>query len=114
MADLRAIAAELDAYRRAHGDYPPAANDGALRLSSGWLPAFARKDAWRSKLRYERLPAGGYAITSAQKDGKFEHRSASAYEQGATRYFDCDIVFVNGAFIRSPEGLPSAREGSTP
>ena len=107
MADFRTIASELETYRREHRDYPAASTDGTLRrLSRAWLPAFPYEDPWGNKLRYERLPGGGYAISSAQKDGKFEQPSPSAYAEGVTRYFDCDIVFVDGSFVRSPENLP--------
>ena len=81
--------------------------------STGTFPSTlpeSKKDGWDGALRYECLPkddrpCGGYAITSAGKDLKFEHDSASEYTGGAVSQFDCDIIFANGSFYRYPEGV---------
>ena len=49
---------------------------------------------------YSPAAGSGYTIRSAGKDGITEGSPSG----GATKSFDCDIMFVNGQFVQWPEG----------
>lgn len=97
VVEMNAIARDLEVQAGTTGSYPGELSE-------------RKQDAWKRELRYECLaegdrPCGGYAISSAGKDGRFEHESAAQYPKGSTTKFDCDIVLVNGAFVQAPVGV---------
>jgi len=96
IAEIRIAAQQAETHAADHGTYPKTLDLGA-------------RDAWKHPLRYECIEAGGkcagYAITSAGKDGRFEHQSAAEYAQGEANLFDCDIVYANGSFVQYPRGV---------
>lgn len=96
MADIRVIALEVERQAVSNNAYPATID--------------AKVDGWGHPLRYECIaadenPCGGYAITSAGKDGRFEHDSAQEYPSGGVSDFDCDIVYANASFVQYPEGV---------
>jgi len=70
-ADLRVIAAGLDAYRRERGGYPNAENLRALVdfLSPGFIPEVIREDPWNGPYAF-RLVGDGYELSSNGPDMK--------------------------------------------
>jgi hypothetical protein len=71
-----------------------------------YLGTLPRNDGWGNELRYRCSDDActGYAITSSGADRVYEHVLAREYEGGTTSSFDEDIVFVDGKFVRYPEG----------
>ncbi|HKV42385.1 MAG TPA: type II secretion system protein GspG [Blastocatellia bacterium] len=70
-ADLRTIAAGLEAFRRERGFYVLANNSGALidNLSPRYIGSVLRLDAWSREFAYAGT-AGSYRLASAGPDGK--------------------------------------------
>jgi len=112
MADMRTIAAAVEAFRAEHKYYPAAPSLTALRplLEPTYLRSMPGVDAWRNAFRYEawsdrgdeRPRAQHYAIASAGNDRNFEQPSLRSYQVHATESFASDIVFRDGAFISYP------------
>lgn len=97
MAEIRTLAAEVERKAVETGAYPS-------------TPPASAHDGWGTALRYECIaeedrPCAGYVIASAGKDKTFEHDSLQQYTPGETDQFDCDIVFANGSFVQTPEGV---------
>ena len=113
MADLRTIAAALEARAMDVNEYPLAASIDALtaKLAPTYVKEVPLHDGWSNAWRYAAWKADPkspgldtYIIISAGKDGLFEQVDPKSYKQKATTNFDCDIVFSNGAFVQSREG----------
>lgn len=110
MADMRTIAAAVEAYATDKNAYPPATT--ASELSSALVPTYMAKvpalDGWGMPIKYECWPEGAcvnYAIGSAGGDKVFELQSLHEYAPDTkTTDFDEDIVFSNGKFVQYPEG----------
>lgn len=104
MADIRTIAVAVEAYAEDNRKYPEAQNVAELvpLLEPEYVSNLPTHDGWTHELRYRPLPEG-YAIGSAGNDGKFDRDLTQYSEPIATRNFDCDIVFANGAFLQYPE-----------
>jgi type II secretory pathway pseudopilin PulG len=110
LADIRSIATSLQAYAEEKDSYPPG-NIGDLQgaLVPTYTRSLPRIDAWTHELKYEQQ-ANGFALGSPGKDGTFDRGSLLEYTHGTTDHFDCDIVFVNGAFVQYPQGLVAGGE----
>jgi general secretion pathway protein G len=109
MSEMRAIGVALEAYAGDNKGYPKATNIEELRplLEPKYIESLPSKDGWRREFRYDLLPGGIslYALSSAGKDGVFEHELGQRYEGGTTTDFDNDIVYSAGAFVTYPEAL---------
>lgn len=113
MADVRTIAAAVEAYATDNNRYPEAA--GVSELNTHLVPKYLQVvptvDGWGHPFRYQAWSSGGrtadsYAVGSAGKDGQFEHDSLRDYaDPGATTNFNNDLIFSNGSFVRYPEGV---------
>lgn len=108
MADIRTVAAALEAYGMDHEreQYPPGTSVEELRshLQPTYVKALPALDGWGTAMRYAPLSERGYVIVSAGKDKTFQSEPEQ-YTPGATSNFDCDIVFANGSFVQHPEGI---------
>ena len=110
MADIRTIAVGSESYATDHeGAYPK----DLSALEPQYLKSVSRTDGWGHPFKYECWSKDGssdkcdaYGIGSAGKDGVWEHQTLHEYEgpNQATAKFDSDIVYINGAFVESPEG----------
>jgi len=112
MADIRSVAAGVEAYAVDHDHYPLVCDFDELVpvLRPVYLRDMPRTDGWEQPLRYDCLKDEdewivGYGIHSAGKDGRFEFDGLEEYAGGATRDFDCDILFLDGEFYQYPDGL---------
>jgi type II secretion system protein G len=74
----------------------------AAQLAPTYIKSVPRWDGWNYEYRYM-TDAGGanYVVQSPGRNGTFSDTVAP----GATRRFDCDIVYSNGAFVQYPDGL---------
>jgi general secretion pathway protein G len=112
MADMRSVAAAVEAYATDNNKYPPASSYAA-ELEPVLMPTYIKQlpklDGWGTAIRYECWPAEEcreYAVGSAGGDKNFEHQSLKEYAAGTkTSDFDCDLVFANGKFVQYPEGV---------
>lgn len=70
-SDLGALAAGIEAFRRARGFYPDVEGGRALvdHLSPSFLPSVIREDPWNSSYDYRRTSAG-FEVESPGPDGK--------------------------------------------
>jgi type II secretory pathway pseudopilin PulG len=103
MADMKAIAADIEQYRQSNGSLPKGITVAEIADA---IHTNVKLDAWGNALRY----AGdgqNYWILSAGKDGAFEHTFAWEYAQSATSNFDADIVMRNGEWLEAPEPILS-------
>lgn len=116
LADMRVIANATESWAVDHGHYPDADSIAGLAdfLEPEYVSSLPRNDGWRNAFTYqcwqERPESEGcdnYIIASAARDMAFELSDLRAYagDSSGTRDFDCDIVYHNGAFIQSPEGI---------
>lgn len=114
IADVRSVAAAVEAYATDHKQYPNAIDVSGL--SSELAPTYIRmipaNDGWGHPLHYDAWSSQGsgtdsYAIGSGAKDGVFLHQSLRDYlaHPHATANFNDDIVFSNGSFVQYPEGI---------
>jgi len=118
MADMRTIATAWEARAtdinryNAAGVTVPTASVTIANLTSFLAPTyvktFPQKDGWGTNwgLAADQAWAAGapaqvYVIISYGKDSSAQ----SSYAGGATTNFDCDIIYSNGTFIQSPEGV---------
>ncbi len=108
LAEMRVLGTSVELYANENKTYPRA--ESMDELASQIVPKYIRTpprvDAWGNELRYRCTDeqCSGYAISSAGADRVFEHVHAGEYQEMQTTNFDCDIVFVNGSFLQSPEG----------
>lgn len=118
IADMRRIAAAVEAYATDTQAYPDAGTieELAALLEPAYIQAMPRTDGWGRALKYEswledeadEVPTL-YALGSAGKDGAWERRDLVDTPEGTTRGFDADIVLVNGDFVQFPEGMDPGR-----
>ena len=110
MADVRTVAAAIEAYAVDVKQYPNASSIENLQplLAPTYIRTVPVKDGWEHPFRYTCTPetrCDTYVISSAGKDGVFEGGEGPQSEPSATTNFDNDIVFSNGSFVRYPEGV---------
>jgi len=109
MADIRTISTAVESYATDNNVYPRA--ESMAELKPLLVPKYAKSipfsDAWGNELRYRCTgeECSGYAITSSGADRIFEHVLATEYEDGPTKSFDGDIVFIDDKFVQYPEGV---------
>lgn len=116
MADIRTIAtawesraADVHGYNAAAAYAWPSQPVTSAELQEMLAPTYVRtfpvKDGWGNPFDFgSDQPVGGgeraevYAVRSPGKDGMIE----GSYPLTVTRYFDCDIIYSNGAFVVAP------------
>lgn len=101
MADMKAIAANIEQYRQANGRLPEGVTVAEI---GGAIHTTIKSDAWGNPLHYA-SDGQNFWILSAGKDGAFEHTFAREYAQSATSNFDADIVMQNGEWLEAPESI---------
>ena len=102
MADMRTIAQGVEAYKREfNNQYPtvPTAADMRQALEPRFMKLFPAKDGWGNDFVLESSP-DGYTILSHGKDG-----IGTNCEPAVTTLFTDEICFVNGQFVRYPQGV---------
>jgi type II secretion system protein G len=120
MADIRTVAAAWESravdtrqYNAAGAFSMPAVTLMYADVNTLLIPTYVRTvssvDGWGFPIDYRiDQPLGGtkaaamYAMRSPGRDGKF---LTTAYTEGPTTEFDCDIVYAGGQFVVWPEGV---------
>jgi general secretion pathway protein G len=119
MADMRTIATAWEAratdvnrYNAAGLSLPTSAISWAdlnQYLSPTYIKSFPTNDGWGNAYQYAATQAWGatiaaqaYSIESYGKDGLSGGLAAVGT---VTTNFDCDIIYSNGSFLMSPEGV---------
>jgi len=115
MGELRTVSTALESYAIDYGGYPPAdagARASALRslLEPTYIKVLPATDGWGHDFRYQAWPGESgrlehYALLGPGNDGEFTHLDARRYEPGTTTSFGADVVFEDGRFVVSPEGV---------
>lgn len=114
MADMRSIAAAIDAYVEEKGEYPQGTDAEDLKriLEPEYAALIPTKDGWDGKIRYacwkedpNSIGCDQFRLVSAGKDGILENMEYQKYQAKRTTDFDCDIVFGPDQFVQSPEGI---------
>ncbi len=115
MADIKALAAAIEAYQVDHSVYPQAAcNPGNFtspgpRLDTGSFTNLAPtyiaqpplRDGWGAFFRYRvDVDLADYDVRSTGRDG-----TADPIICGTTTNFNDDILFSDGVFVQWPEGI---------
>jgi type II secretion system protein G len=100
MADLRAIGTAVEAYSVDFTVYPTAASAPAIKalIDPTYIKVMPEADGWSNPFQVDSA-ATGYTIYSQGKDGV-----GINCPPGATSYFNDEICFVNGEFLRYPAG----------
>lgn len=111
MADIRSVATAWEAratdvneYSVAGYTFPATVSAGAVvaALSPTYMKTVQTRDGWETPMVFGVSTNGDvYGIMSYGKDKSVD----SAETDGATTDFDCDIVYMNGAFVQYPEGM---------
>lgn len=74
----------------------------SAQLAPTYIKAVPPFDGWANGYRYLTDDAGAnYVVQSAGRNLTF----SDTVVNGATRRFDCDIVYSNGVFVQYPDGL---------
>lgn len=120
IADMRAMAAAIEAYAADAQAYPDAATIEELAgfLEPEYIRTMPRADGWGRPLKYEswledeedEVPTL-YALGSAGKDGAWDRRDLVDTPEGRTTGFNADIVLVNGEFVQVPAEMDPGRGG---
>jgi len=105
MSDVRAIATAVESRATDFNAYPEATSVDELIpvLVPTYAPSLPMKDGWEQPFDV-RTTGLTYTIRSSGKDKLFEVDDPNLYERGVTTSFAADIVFMNGEFVRYPEG----------
>jgi len=106
MADMRTIATAIGAYGTDNSFYPADLSTItalAPYIAPTYIKTFPTKDGWGGDYQFLSDSAGAdYSIRSYGKDRITDGSTPSV--ETKTRYFDCDIIATNGAFVQYPEG----------
>src|SRR5262245_38406042 len=100
MADMRSIGTAVESYAVDNNVYPVAATNLALQLAVE--PIYIKKmplaDGWNGAYQVASVTTA-YTIYSFGKDG-----AGNTCTAGTTQLFTDEICFVDGAFVRYPQG----------
>ena len=113
MADMRTIAAAVEARATDVNAYPETTNldELAALLEPTYIKKMPRLDGWSNPIQYRAICNAGfcdnYVLASSGKDGKFtvDYVDAANAEPETTTNFDEDIIFSDGKFVRYPSGV---------
>lgn len=100
MADVRTLAAAVEAYNADHNAYPAATDLDALEkaISPAYIAKMPRTDGWGTPLKYSGDSAK-YQIVSAGADKRFDSATWATKEQ--TPDLNKDLVYSGGQFVRA-------------
>ena len=104
MADMRKIGVVLHQYRDAHGEFPATQDLDELSALLLEFQPVPDRDAWGHPWVVE-VSSSAYTLISLGKCGEPDFASPAQYEFGNTTGLQSDIVYSNGKFVRSPEGV---------
>lgn len=113
MADMRAIGTALEAYAVDFNEYPVGTTGDAAflirKLQGTYIKKLPLIDAWGNSFRYYCAdPSGDYWIVSYGRDGIAEkgiydtNAIPKSSAQSTIQDLDGDLIFSQGAFVRSP------------
>jgi type II secretion system protein G len=100
MADMRSIGTAVESYAVDNNVYPVAASAAVLKtlVEPVYIKTMPTTDGWSNTFAVAAVTTQ-YTISSNGKDG-----AASTCAAGTTTSFDEDICFINGQFLRYPQG----------
>ncbi len=100
MADMRSIGTAVESYAVDNNVYPTAATAGALKLlvEPIYIKSMPTADGWSNDFQVASVSAE-YTIYSFGKDG-----AGNTCTAGTTTQFADEICYINGQFIRYPQG----------
>jgi type II secretion system protein G len=100
MADLRSIGTSIEAYAVDNNVYPTAADAATLAgaITPVYIKSMPQTDGWSNTLQVD-ATSSAYTIYSQGKDG-----TGTTCTAGLTTTFQDEICFVNGQFLRYPQG----------
>ena len=100
MADMRSIGTAVEAYAVDNNSYPTANTSAALKVlvEPIYIKTMPIADGWSNNFQVDAV-ATQYTIYSFGKDG-----SGSTCTAGTTNTFNDEICFINGQFLRYPQG----------
>jgi type II secretion system protein G len=100
MADLRSIGTSIEAYAVDNNVYPTAADAATLAgaITPVYIKSMPQTDGWSNTLQVDST-SSAYTIYSYGKDG-----TGTTCTAGITTTFQDEICFVNGQFLRYPQG----------
>lgn len=112
LADMRSLAISIEAYATDHNKYPNVTiEELEPLLSPVYIKFMPTIDAWLSPFFYIADGADRYRFVSAGADGQFEAGSrklgppVSPGQEVKVKDPNADIIFQDGGFIQSPEGV---------
>jgi len=104
MADMRTIAAAVEAYKIDYGIYPLGASsidDLDHALAPTYLRSVPHSDGWRTPFQVWTAEDGAsFSLISYARD-----KAEGPSPRGATNDFDDDIILEDGRFVQWPEGI---------
>jgi general secretion pathway protein G len=100
MADLRSIGTSIEAYAVDNNVYPTAADAPTLAgtITPVYIKNMPNNDGWSHAFQVDST-SNAYTIYSFGKDG-----AGNTCTAGVTTTFTDEICFVNGQFLRYPQG----------
>jgi general secretion pathway protein G len=100
MADLRTIGTAMEQYAVDNNVYPTASDAAQLApaVEPTYVKLMPRNDGWAHLFQVDSTPSA-YTLWSFGKDG-----NGNTCDQLITNSFDEQICFVNGQFLRYPQG----------
>ncbi|MFN7974562.1 MAG: prepilin-type N-terminal cleavage/methylation domain-containing protein [Acidobacteriota bacterium] len=106
MSDMRSIGTGLGSYQVDFNGYPTGTIQTAWNLlDPNYIVNPPTKDGWRTTMNYKAAGGAGtwaqnYTLTSYGKN-----LISDGWLRELTRYFNCDIIYNDGQFVQSPEGI---------
>ena len=100
MADMRSIGTAVESYAVDSNVYPVATTAAALKLlvEPIYIKTMPTTDGWSNAFQVASVTTQ-YTIYSFGKDG-----AGTTCTQGTTQLFSDEICFINGQFLRYPQG----------
>ena len=100
MADMRSIGTAVESYAVDNNVYPVAASAATLKtlVEPVYIKTMPTADGWNNTFQVTAATTQ-YTIYSMGKDG-----SGSTCTTGTTNLFNDEICFINGQFLRYPQG----------
>ncbi len=100
MADMRSIGTAVESYAVDNNVYPTAATAAALKLlvEPIYIKSMPTADGWSNNFQVASVTTQ-YTVYSFGKDG-----AGNTCTAGTTTLFADEICFINGQFLRYPQG----------
>ena len=100
MADMRSIGTAVESYAVDNNVYPVAATAAVLKglVEPIYIKTMPTADGWSNNFQVDSITTQ-YTIYSFGKDG-----AGNTCTAGTTQLFNDEICFINGQFLRYPQG----------